>query len=143
MIITTKIARILGTAGLLLSASLASAEVVVIVNAASPISSATADDIAKVFLGKANDLGGNDVVPVDQSEGSAVRTQFYEKVVQKNESQLTAYWSRLIFTGKGTPPKQVGKDADVVDSVATDEEAVGYVDSSAVAEGVKVIFTAK
>ncbi len=143
MIITTKIARLLGTAGLLLSASLASAEVVVIVNAASPVNSASADDIAQVFLGKSNDLGGNDVVPVDQSEGNAARNQFYEKVVQKNESQLTAYWSRLIFTGKGAPPKQVGGDADVVDAVATDEEAVGYVDSSAVAEGVKVIYTAK
>ena len=85
MIITTKIARLLGTAGLLLSASLASAEVVVIVNAASPVNSASADDIAQVFLGKSNDLGGNDVVAVDQSEGNAARNQFYEKVVQKSE----------------------------------------------------------
>lgn len=143
MIITKTIARMLGTAGLLLSASLASAEVVVIVNAASPISSASADDIAQVYLGKRSELGGNDVVPVDQSEGNAPRGVFYDKVVQKNESQLTAYWSRLIFTGKGSPPKQVGGDADVVDAVAMDEEAVGYVDSSAVAEGVKVIYTVK
>lgn len=139
----TKIVRLLGAAGLLLSASLATAEVVVIVNAASPITSASADDIAQVFLGKSTELGGNEVVAVDQSEGNASRSVFYTKVVQKEPSQLTAYWSRLIFTGKGAPPKQVGGDADVAEAVLDDESALGYVDSTAIIEGVKVIYTIK
>lgn len=143
MTITRKIVRLLGAAGLLLSASLASAEVVVIVNAASPVASASPEDIAQVFLGKRNDLGGNDVVAVDQKEGSPARAVFYGKVVQKDASQLNAYWSKLIFTGKGTPPQQVGGDSDVADAVLEDDTAVGYVDSSAVVEGVKVIYTVK
>lgn len=138
-----KIVRLLGAAGLLLSASLATAEVVVIVNAASPVASASADDIAQVFLGKSTELGGSEVVAVDQSEGNASRNVFYTKVVQKEPSQLTAYWSRLIFTGKGTPPKQVGGDADVAEAVLDDESALGYVDSTAIIEGVKVIYTIK
>lgn len=143
MTITTKIVRLLGAAGLLLSASLATAEVVVIVNAASPVASASADDIAQVFLGKSSEIGGNDVVAVDQTEGNPSRAVFYTKVVQKEPSQLTAYWSRLIFTGKGSPPKQVGGDADVAEAVLDDESALGYVDSTAVVEGVKVIYTIK
>ncbi len=143
MTITTKIVRFLGASALLLSASLATAEVVVIVNASSPIANASADDIAQVFLGKRSDIGGNDVVPVDQSEGNAARNTFYDKLVGKNGSQLTSYWSRLIFTGKGNPPKQVGGDADVAEAVLDDEEALGYIDSTAVIEGVKVIYTIK
>lgn len=141
MTITKKLVRLVGAAGFALATSVAWAEVVVIVNSASPISSASADDIAQIFLGKRNDIGGNDVVAVDQVEGNASRTVFYDKVVEKSPSQLTAYWSRLIFTGKGSPPEQVGSDAEVAEAVAEDEEAIGYVDSSAVTEGVKVIYT--
>lgn len=141
MTISKKLVSLLGAAGFALAASFASAEVVVIVNAASPVSSASAGDIAQIYLGKRSDIGGNTVVAVDQAEGNASRAVFYDKVVEKNPSQLNAYWSRLIFTGKGSPPRQVGSDAEVADAVADDEEAIGYVDSSAVVEGVKVIYT--
>ena len=140
---TIKFVRLLGAAGLLMASALASAEVVVIVNSASSLSSATADDVAQVFLGKRSEINGVSVVAVDQSEGNAARTVFYDKVVEKSASQLNAYWSRLIFTGKGAPPQQVGGDGDVADAVAEDEEAIGYIDSSAVVDGVKVIYTIK
>lgn len=143
MTITRNFVRALGAIGFALAASVASAEVVVIVNSASSVGSASADDIAQVFLGKRSSIGGSDFKAVDQSEGNAARAVFYDKVVQKNPSQLNAYWSKLIFTGKGAPPQQVGGDTDVVDAVSMDEEAIGYVDSSAVAEGVKVIYTVK
>lgn len=141
MTITKKLVRLLGAAGFALVSSIASAEVVVIVNAASPISSATADDVAQVFLGKRSEIGGTTVVAVDQSEGNPSRAVFYDKVVEKSPSQLNAYWSRLIFTGKGNLPRQVGSDAEVAEAVADNEDAIGYVDSSAVVEGVKVIYT--
>ena len=97
----------------------------------------------QIFLGKRSDIHGADLVAVDQSEGNAARGVFYDKVVQKNPSQLNAYWSRLIFTGKGAPPKQVGSDAEVAEAVMEDEEAIGYIDSAAVIDGVKVIYTVK
>lgn len=143
MTITKKLVRLMGAAGFALATSVASAEVVVIVNAASPISSASADDVAQIFLGKRSDIAGNDLTAVDQSEGNASRTVFYDKVVEKSPSQLNAYWSRLIFTGKGSPPRQVGSDAEVAEAVLEDEEAIGYVDSTAVVDGVKVIYTIK
>ena len=143
MTITRNFVRLMGAVGFALATSVASAEVVVIVNSAASVNSATADDVAQIFLGKRTNIGGVDLVAVDQSEGSASRNTFYDKVVQKNGSQLNAYWSRLIFTGKGAPPKQVGSDAEVAEAVAEDEEAIGYVDSSAIIDGVKVIYTIK
>ena len=61
--------------------------------------------------------------------------------MDKTPSQLNAYWSRLIFTGKGKPPKQYFDDAEVLETVLEEEDSVGYIDSSSIAEGVKVIFT--
>jgi ABC-type phosphate transport system substrate-binding protein len=62
-------------------------------------------------------------------------------VTRKNEAQLKSYWSGLVFTGKGQPLSSVGDDADVVAKVAGDASAIGYVDSAAVNESVKVLFT--
>ncbi|MBA55972.1 MAG: phosphate ABC transporter substrate-binding protein [Pseudomonadales bacterium] len=138
-----KLARVLSTAGLMMAAAFASAEVVVIVNANSSINSATADEIQQVFLGKRNEIGGVSVTAVDQAEGNEARKEFYQKVVDKTPAQLNAYWSRLIFTGKGKPPKQYFDDAEVVETLLEEEDAVGYIDSSAVTEGIKVIYTAQ
>jgi hypothetical protein len=143
MTIKLKLARVLSTAGLMMAATFASAEVVVIVNASSSINSATAEEIQQVFLGKRNEIGGVSVTPVDQSEGNDARDVFYEKIVDKTPSQLNAYWSRLIFTGKGKPPKQYFDDAEVLETILEEEDSVGYIDSSSVSEGIKVIFTAQ
>ena len=75
----------------------AQAELVIIANAESGITAVAAEEIAQVFLGKRNNLKGIDVVAIDQGEGQAIRTLFYEKVVNKTESQLNAYWSRLML----------------------------------------------
>jgi len=138
-----KLARVLSTAGLMLAATFASAEVVVIVNANSPLSKADQSDLQQVYLGKRSEINDVDVYPIDQSDGNTIRDTFYEKVIEKSASQLNAYWSRLIFTGKGQPPKQYFDDAEVIEVILENEDAIGYIDSSAVTEGVKVIYTAK
>ncbi len=141
MTIIMKLARVLSLAGLMLAASFASAEVVVIVNQDAPINGATAADIQQLFLGKRNDINGVSLTPVDQSEGNPSRDVFYEKVIEKTPSQLNAYWSRLIFTGKAKPPKKYFDDAEVLETVMEEEDAIGYIDAAQVAEGVKVIYT--
>lgn len=82
---------------------------------------------------------GSQAVPVDQNEGSATRATFNEKVLNKSDSQLKSYWSRLIFTGKGTPPKESGTDAEVKALVANNPNIIGYIDSAAVDASVKVV----
>lgn len=119
----------------------AAAEVAVIVHPSAGFSSLTEDDISRIFLGKSKSFpGGGQAVPVNQNEGSAVRDKFNEAVCKKNASQYKAYWSQLVFTGKGTPPKDVGDDAAVKAQVAANPNAIGYVDASAVDASVKVVF---
>jgi len=120
--------------------TIASAEVAVIVGKSSGFSKLDADDVVKIFLGKKKDIGGTPVLPVDQSEGTGARNDFYSNVVKKSESQLKSYWSRLIFTGKGQAPQVVGGDSDVVSMVATNPNLIGYVDAAAVSGDVIVIF---
>ncbi len=127
------------TAGLVVFSGSASAEVAVIANSSSPIASASNDEIKRLFLGKSKTIGSNTATPIDQNEASSVREHFYDVVVGKSSSQLRAYWSKLVFTGKGRPPKELGTDADVIAAVAADPELIGYVDANAVTGSVVVI----
>jgi len=117
------------------------AEIAVIVNPTSGITSLTEDDIARIFLGKSKTFpNGSSVLPVNQDEGITARDKFIEAVCKKNSSQYKAYWSQLVFTGKGTPPKDSGNDAGVKTFVAGNPTSVGYVDASAVDASVKVVY---
>ena len=124
-------------AGFAIAASVANAaDVVVIVSAKNSASTMTADDIANIYLGKSTALK-----PVDNA--TAVRGQFYSAVAGKDEAQVKAIWSKLVFTGKATPPKELTSSAEVVKAVAADPNAIGYVEKGAVDASVKVIYEVK
>ena len=114
----------------------ASAETVVIVNKANPATRMFSEQAAQFFLGKSNMF-----TPVDQPESSPIRAEFYHKVADKDPAQVKAIWSKLVFTGKATPPKEYANNADVKKAVAADPKAIGYIDKSAVDDTVKVILT--
>ncbi|MCE3263289.1 MAG: hypothetical protein K0R43_2368 [Pseudoduganella sp.] len=114
----------------------ASAEIVVIVNKDNPASRMFSEQASQFFLGKSAMF-----TPVDQAEGSKIRAEFYQKVADKDPAQVKAIWSKLVFTGKATPPKEFKSNAEVKKAVADDPKAIGYIDKSAVDDSVKVILT--
>lgn len=121
--------------------SFALAEVAVIVHPTSAVAALTEDDVSRIFLGKSKTFpDGSVAVSVNQDEGSAVRDKFNEAVCKKNSSQYKAYWSQLVFTGKGTPPKDGGDDAAVKKLVAANPNMIGYIDAGAVDASVKVAY---
>jgi ABC-type phosphate transport system substrate-binding protein len=121
-------------------ASVSQAEIAIIVNNSISVPNISADEAANIFLGKMNELPvGIRMVPIDQEDGQKARAEFYNKVVKKDAAQLNAYWSRLIFTGKGEPPKKMADNADVLALVAANPNIIGYVDASAVNSSVKVL----
>jgi ABC-type phosphate transport system substrate-binding protein len=122
------------------AAPIAQAETVVIVAAGNPVVALTADQAADLFLGRANAFPtGGAATPIDQTDGSAVRDDFYSKVANKSSAQVKAYWAKLVFTGKGQPPKEAGDSTAVKSAVAGNPGAVGYVDKSVVDGSVKVV----
>ena len=123
-------------------AASAHAEVVVIVSDKSPVTSLTAEQTAKIFLGKTTNFPNDGTAfPVDQVEGSEVRKEFYEKVVHKNPTQLSAYWARVIFTGNGQPPVELEGNITVRSVVAKNRNAIGYIDKRYLNRSVRVVLT--
>jgi ABC-type phosphate transport system substrate-binding protein len=121
-------------------AASAHADVVVVVSAKSSIKSLTAEQVTKIFLGKVVTFpDGKTALPIDQPEGNAVRDEFYTKVAHKSPSQLTAYWAKIIFTGDGRPPKRLADNLAVRKAIASNPNAIGYIDKSAVNRSVRVV----
>ncbi|MEW6990085.1 phosphate ABC transporter substrate-binding protein [Colwelliaceae bacterium 6441] len=97
-----------------------------------------AKTIKKIFLGKSKKFtDGSQALPIALN-GGETREQFLNKVIGKSESQIKAYWSKLIFTGKGQAPKSVDSDAEVIELVSKNPNLIGYISDGAVDSSVKV-----
>lgn len=117
------------------------ADVVVIVNTENS-ASLSKTDIKRMFLGKKNKFAnGTKVKPYYLAQGHAARDEFNKKVLGKSSSQIKAYWSKLIFTGKGTPPDALGDVSAVIKQVASEPGAIAYIEADAVTDAIKVIAT--
>ena len=116
-------------------------KVAVVVNTANT-ASLDVSDIAKIYLGKIKNYpDGTTVLPLDQTAGTELRVYFLDKAVGKSEAQMKAYWSRLIFTGKGVPPQILKDDDEVKLTVSRNKDAMGFIDAASVDDTVKVIAT--
>lgn len=130
---------LLGTLLMTVVSVSAAADVVVIVNPANN-AVVTQDDVGRLFLGKKSSFAdGVSATPFYLALGHAARDEFDKKALGKSPSQLKAYWSKLIFTGKGTPPDALGSVDDILARVASDPSAIAYVDASNVTDKVKVV----
>ena len=61
-------------------------------------------------------------------------------LIDKTNAQVKSYWAKLIFTGKGTPPKEVANSDEVKKLVSTNPNTIGYIDKSHLDTSVKVIY---
>lgn len=119
----------------------AQAAVAIVAHPSNSVSGIRADDAQRIFLGKTGEFAnGRRAAPVDQTPGTASRVKFMKTVIQKSEDELKGYWSKLMFSGKGQPPREVGDDAAVKAWVASNPEAIGYIDGKFVDGSVKVLF---
>jgi ABC-type phosphate transport system substrate-binding protein len=140
MVLISRLGSVALGIALSLGSATATADVVAIVSSASPITAVTKGQIADIFMGKIRRLpNGAAALPIDQIEGSSAREEFYTKVVGKSGAQMKAYWSRIIFTGRGQPPKEMSTSEDVKKLVVSNPAAIGYIDEKLVDSSVRVL----
>lgn len=138
----SQLKRVIATLALTTLPAMAVAQVAIIVHPSTSISGAKADQIADVFLGKTDAVGGaSNLTAVDQAEGSPSRDTFYKAAAARDAAQLKAYWARLTFTGKAKPPQALANDAEVKKHVASKPGAIGYISAGAADSSVKVVLT--
>jgi ABC-type phosphate transport system substrate-binding protein len=123
-----------------LGAAAAIADTVAVVSTKSAIVTLSKTQLTNIFLGKTNRFpDGSSAVPIDQAEGSRARDEFYEQIAEKSAAQVKAYWSRVIFTGRGQPPKTVPDSIAMMKLISANPAAIGYIDAKLVDDTLRVV----
>ena len=131
-------------AGLSVSSKVQDSSYVVIVNESNPVSSLSKDQTSRMFLKKVLKWGhGIKVEPVDQSKSSETRKLFTEEIHGKSVSSIKSYWQKMTFSGRSTAPPEKQDDFDVISWVKSRRGAIGYISSSSISDGVKIIAITK
>jgi ABC-type phosphate transport system substrate-binding protein len=118
------------------------AETVVVVSAKATVGNLDKDQVSDIFLGKSPTFpNGEESIAVDFKESSALREQFHTHITGKKPAQLKAYWSKMLFSGKGTPPKEVASVDEMKQLIANNPSLIGYMDGQDVDASVKVVLT--
>ena len=115
-------------------------DVVAVVSAKSTVTVLSKNQVADIFLGKTTRFpNGSPAVPIDQAETSAVREAFYEQFTGKSAAQMRAHWSKIIFTGRGKPPKAVANNIVARTLIAASPQTIGYIERASVDGSVKIL----
>ena len=125
----------------LMAGATSAADFKIVVNSSNPIDSISRDRLADIFLKKLTRWdSGHAITPVDQSERTAVREQFTRGGLHKEVAWIEGYWQKMIFSGRATPPARLVSDAEVIEFVRNNPDAIGYVaESTAVGANLKVV----
>ncbi|VAX14128.1 hypothetical protein MNBD_GAMMA24-2533 [hydrothermal vent metagenome] len=116
------------------------ADIVVITNKSTKLPGITLNELGRFYLGQRKLFtNGQRVVVADQVTGSAIRQQFYKKVLNMSESELSRYWAKRRFTRKFKPPKIISGDAAMKQWIAMTPDSLGYIDSKSLDSSVKLL----
>ena len=115
------------------------ADLVVVVNPGSGVDSLGRDDVINIFMGRYRKFAsGLTAIPVDSVARD--KAEFYRALVGKELAEINGYWARLMFSGQASPPRQVERAEEVVDIVAGNKGAIGYVERRLVDGRVKIVY---
>lgn len=114
--------------------------IVVIVSTDSTMTELTREQLADIYLGRLSRWpDGSRIVVVDLRESDPAREAFYARFLNRTSAQIRVHWSRIVFAGRGHPPRPFRTQEDMVDYVAGDPHAVGYAGPDALTDGVRAL----
>jgi ABC-type phosphate transport system substrate-binding protein len=126
-------------ASVLIFTAQAQAQAIVIANPSVKSADVSKSDLREVFTGAASSLkDGSHVTPVLLKSGAA-HDEFLTGYIGKNDTAFRAGWRSLVFSGQASMPKSLDSEAAVVEFVAHNPGAIGYISKATPHEGVKVI----
>jgi ABC-type phosphate transport system substrate-binding protein len=82
---------------------------------------------------------GSLIRPVDLRPQETARSAFSRDVLKRSVEAVKAYWQQRIFAGRGVPPPELAREADVLSYVLRHEGAVGYVSGGFDIAGAKAV----
>jgi ABC-type phosphate transport system substrate-binding protein len=138
--VPSRIAPLLCGLVMSLSSLAARADLVVVVSANNPLKSLSRAELSDIYLGRMQRLpSGERIVPIDQKDGAPAYEEFYGTYLGRSLAQITAHWSKLIFTGRGQPPRAAPDGGAAADIVAQNPQAIAYLERALVDARLRIV----
>ena len=119
---------------------LAGTRIAVIVNAKNPLKSLGIDEIEAIFKAlKRSWSGGKRILPFNFPARHPLRVAFDRSALHMEPAEVARYWIDQRVRGGQHPPTQVPTSAMMREVVSSLETAIGYVPTSELVSGVKVV----
>ncbi len=110
---------------LLFLSTYAVADIVVIGNLQNSQQQLTVLQVQDIYMGRTRVFpDGKPAYPFDQTN---LRTEFYLQLTHRSIAQIDAYWARLLFSGRTSPPTKLPDDQKIISIVQQHESAIGYI----------------
>ena len=100
---------------------------IVVVKMDSEISHLSQKQVMSLFLGRAKFLPtGGKAKPLDFPTDSITRADFYRALTGKNIADIDAYWARLKYSGRASPPQSFESGEKIIEMVSRLDDAIAY-----------------
>jgi hypothetical protein len=117
-----------------------STDLIVIVSSQSSMVALRAEQVADIFLAQTAQFpDGVEAVAVDLPVGATQRDEFYNKIASRSPALMKAYWTKMVFTGRGQPPRELSSSMAVRKMVADHPGTIGYIDRGALDGSVRAV----
>ena len=120
--------------------SVSAVDVVVVVSSRCPVTTLSTNQVADLFLGKTSTFpDGSQAFRSTRPKAQARVTRSMLTFAGRSAAQVKAHWSKIIFTGRGQPPRQAINSAEAKKLIVENPNAIGYIDKSLADGSVKVL----
>lgn len=118
----------------------------VVVNENADLTELSQKQVLSLFLGRAQFLpSGSRVKTIDYPVDSKVRADFYLSLTGKNIADIDAYWARLRYSGRASPPQPLADSNAIMAMVRQQKAALAYLPGNLkgdlAANGLKTVLT--
>lgn len=100
---------------------------IVLVSGQTGVENLTQKQVMSLFLGRSRYLpDGDRVTALDHPIESETRASFYRALTGKNISDIDAYWARLKYSGRASPPLPVQTSEEIIEILSQESGVIAY-----------------
>lgn len=137
------LSRIVALIGMLCLSATARADVFVVAAASGPLQAISPKELQALYMGKRQELGdGQRVQATDLPREHPLRERFYNQLTGMSVAQVNSHWSRLLFSGRSTPPTPLSNEEAMLNYLLRTPAALGYT-ANPPPSGLKVVMVLK
>ncbi|MDP5030133.1 MAG: hypothetical protein NWQ54_06190 [Paraglaciecola sp.] len=118
-----------------------SPQLVVVVNKNNAIEALSKREVIDIFMGRYLTFpDGETAQPVDLPAATALKSDFYLQLVNRDEQKINAYWARLLFSGRAKPPEAATSIEDALNKIQNSQYSIAYLPEDQLTDDVKVVY---